>query len=115
MRKQLESCPFNREKPLQSLFWRSASLLLGRACQRFWASSPRLKRLQLSCRLAASVGCGEEFWSVKSTSGGAGEGGHTPHEVLKSHSECIRREHEVGSNSCCLSEIGLLKTIFPLK
>ena len=62
-----------------------------------------------------SVGCGEEFWSVKSTSGGAGEGEHTPHAVLKSHSECIRREHEVGSNSCCLSEIGLLKTIFPLK
>lgn len=58
MRKQLVPRPFNREKPLQSLFWRSASLLLGRACQRFWASSPCLERLELSRQLAAERNSG---------------------------------------------------------
>lgn len=54
--------------------------------------------------------CEEHLWGW-----GAEREGHTPHTVLKSHSECARRKHTVGSNSCCLLEILLFKTIFPLK
>lgn len=68
MRKQLVPRPFNREKPLQSLFWRSASLLLGRACQRFWASSPPLERLAPSRRLAVERNSG---LGVRGREGGA--------------------------------------------
>lgn len=71
-----------------------------------------LERLELSHQLAVERNSG--LWRAPLGVRGR-EGGAHPSHGLKSHSECIRREHKVGFNSCCLLEILLFKTIFPLK